>query len=59
MCESTRSPDVSLLVLNEGQQVKLVITVHPQGRTKALKSLKQKVVITCWRRDEIIDSVFF
>lgn len=59
MCESTRWRGVSLQhtrVLNEGQQVKLVISIHP---LKALKSLKQKAAISCRRSDEIIDSVGF
>lgn len=57
MCESTRWRGVSLQhtrVLNEGQQVKLVISIHP---LKPLKS--QKAAISCWRSDEIIDSVGF
>lgn len=62
MCEYTHSPDVSLQhtrVLNGGQQVKLVISIHALGGMKALKALKQKAAISCWRSDEIIDSVRF
>lgn len=44
-------------MLNEGQQVKLVISIPPLGRMKALKSLKQKAAISCWRSDEIIDLI--